>query len=217
MSQENSLVEKVYHIVQAVRSGEMDPLEFRLTESYRELQELVSEIDSRIDIDEMLNEVLGVKVDRVQELARVLASPEIYVARLKGKSTRDLAKLLRVRQPISVSHLEVDSLNNSLERVVQLIESMSREPPEEKVPKITELPNGFALETEDAVFIEDLERFLEAIPFDGKVIFDEIVESKEFDVFLKNFLYIIILVSRGRLYYNPVTRQLWRPIAPEAT
>ncbi|TFG32437.1 hypothetical protein EU527_10170 [Candidatus Thorarchaeota archaeon] len=217
MNRNDNLTERVYEIVQAVRSGNIDPLELRLTDSYKELQELIAELDNRIDIDEMLNEVLGVKVSRVQELARVLASPEIYVARLKGKSTRDLAKLLSVRQPVIFNHLEHDSLNGSLERIVQLIDAMSREPPEEIVPDTSGLPNGFALETEDAVFMEDIEKFLESIPFKGKVIFDDIVENKEFDVFLKNFLYIIILVSRGQLHFNPVTRQLWKPIAPEAT
>ena len=165
----------------------------------------------------MLNEILGIKVSRVQELARVIASPEIYVAKLKGKSTKALARLLRVKQTVVINHLEHNTLNSSLERVIQLIDGMAREYPDDVVPKTSDIPNGFALQTEDAVFLEDLERFLEAIPFDGKVIFDEIVESQEFDVFLKNFLYIIILVSRGRLHYNPVTHQLWRPIAPEAT
>jgi len=207
----------VHEIVQAARSGEIDPLELRLSDSYRELKELVAKIDARLDIDEMLNEVLGVKVNRVQELARVLASPEVYVARLKEKSTRDLAKLLSQRQPVVISHLERASLNGSLERIVQFIDAMSREPPEDQVPKMTGLPNGFTIETEDAVFIEDLERFLATIPLEGKVIFDNIIEADELDLFLKHFLYIIILVSSGRLLYNPVTRQLWKPLVPEAT
>jgi hypothetical protein len=217
LSEKKSLAMRVYQIVQAARSGEVDPLEFRLSESYRELKELVAKIDSRLDIDEMLNEILGVKVNRIQELARVLASPEVYVARLKGKSTRDLAKLLTQKQPVIISHLERSSLNGSLERIVQFIDAMSREPPQDQVPKMTGLPNGFTIETEDAVFIEDLEKFLEVIPLEGKVIFDDIVESDDFERFLKHFLYIIILVSRGRLLYNPLTRQLWKPLIPEAT
>jgi hypothetical protein len=217
LSEKNSLAVRVYQIVQAARSGDIDPLELQLSEPYRELKELVAKIDSRLDIDEMLNEILGVKVNRIQELARVLASPEVYVARLKGKSTRELAKFLTRRQPVVISHLERASLNGSLERIVQFIDAMSREPPLDQVPKITGLPSDFTLETEDAVFIEDLERFLAMIPLDGKVLFDNIVEADEFDRFLKHFLYIIILVSRGRLLYNPVTRELWRPLIPEAT
>jgi len=217
LSQKTTLAERVFEIVQAARSGEIDPLEIRLSESYRELKELVAKIDNRLDIDEMLNEVLGVKVNRVQELARVLASPEIYVARLKEKSTRDLAKLLTQKQPVVISHLERPSLSGSLERIIQLIDAMSREPPEDQVPKMTGLPNGYAFETEDAVFIEDLEKFLATIPLDGKVVFDAFIETDDLDLFLKYFLYVIILVSSGRLLYNPTTRQLWKPLIPEAT
>ena len=217
MTENQSLAEKVYEILQAARSGDIDPLELRLTEPYRELQELAEKLDSRLDIDEMLNEVLSAKVNRVQELARVLASPEVYVARLKGKSTKQLARLLVQKQPITIGHLEHASLGGSLARVVQLIEALSKEPPEDKIPEMTPLPNGFALDTEDSVFMEDLDRFIKTVPLDGKVIFDDIVENDEFDVFLKRFLYVIILVSRGRLLYNPVTREIWRPQVPDAT
>lgn len=215
--EEKSLAIRVHEIVQAARSGVIDPLELHLTGSYRELKELAAKIDSRIDIDEMLNEVLGVKVNRVQELARVLASPEVYVARLKEKSMRDLARLLVQRQPVVIGHLERSSLNESLDRIVQFIDAMTREAPEDQVPKMSGLPHGFTLETEDSVFIEDLEKFLATIPHEGKAIFDNIVESAEFDIFLKHFLYVIILVSQGRLLFNPVTRQLWKPLVPEAT
>ncbi|MHA1944403.1 MAG: hypothetical protein ACW96M_08410, partial [Candidatus Thorarchaeota archaeon] len=71
MSENDSLAMRVFEMVHAVRSGEIDPLELRLTEAYKELQNLASKIDSRIDIDEMLNEILSTKVHRVQELARV--------------------------------------------------------------------------------------------------------------------------------------------------
>jgi hypothetical protein len=217
MTENQSLAEKVYEILQAARSGEVDPLEIRLTDSYKELQELAEKLDSRIDIDEMLNEVLSAKVNRVQELARVLASPEIYIARLKGKSTKQLARLLVQKQPITIGHLEHASLGGALARVIQLIDALSKEPPEDMIPEMTPLPNGFALDTEDSVFMEDLDGFLKTIPFDGKVIFDDIVENDEFDVFLKRFLYVIILVSRGRLLYNPVTREIWRPQVSDAT
>ncbi len=217
MTKEKSLAARVYEIVQAARSGEIDPLELRLTDSYRELKELAARIDCRLDIDEMLNEVLGAKVNRVQELARVLASPEIYVARLKEKSMREIARLLVQRQPVVIGHLERSSLNESLDRIVQFIDAMTREAPQDLVPKMSGLPNGFTLETEDTVFMEDLEKFLTRIPQDGKAIFDDIIESAELDIFLKHFLYVIILVSQGRLLYNPATRQLQRPLFPEAT
>ncbi|MHA2384456.1 MAG: hypothetical protein ACXACT_17940, partial [Candidatus Thorarchaeota archaeon] len=189
MSESEGLAEQVFKMVQAVRSGEIDPLEIRLTNAYKDLQELAAKIDSRIDIDEMLNEVLSTKVARVQELARVLAAPEIYVNRLKGKSTRELAKLLTPCQPLTINQLEHKALGQSLERIVHLIDALSREPTEDPVPKVSELPNGYALDTEDSVFLEDLERFLQKFG-NGRVIFDEIVESDEFDVFLKQFLYV---------------------------
>jgi hypothetical protein len=217
LAEDNSLAERVFEIVRMARSGEIDPLELRLTDSYRELKELVAQIDSRLNIDEMLNEILSAKVNRVQELARILASPEMYVSRLKEKSTRDLARLLSRKQPVTLNHLERTSLNESLERIVQFIDAMSREPQEDRVPTITLLPNGFTLETEDAVFIEDIDKFLSTIPLEGKVIFDSAIDTEEFDLFLKYFLYVIILVSQGRLLYNPATRQIWRPVVPDAT
>ena len=217
MAENPSLAEKVYQIVQAARSGDIDPLEIRLTESYKELQELAEKLDCRIDIDEMLNEVLSAKVNRIQELARVLASPEVYVARLKGKSIKQLAQLLVQKQPVVIGHLEHESLGGSLARVMQLIEALSKEHPEDKIPEMTPLPIGFALNTEDSVFMEDLDKFLNKIPHEGKVIFDDIVEDDEFDVFLKHFLYVIILVSRGRLHYNSVSREIWKPQVLDAT
>jgi hypothetical protein len=158
----------------------------------------------------MLNEVLGTKVNRVQELARVLAAPEIYVNRLKRKSVLELAKLLTPRQPLTLTQLEYSSLSQSLDRVVHLIDAMSQEPPEDPIPKVTELPNGYALDTEDSVFLEDLEKFLHTFG-NGRVSFDDIVKSEEFDVFLKQFLYVVILVSRGQLIYDTETREVWKP------
>lgn len=214
MSEKESLAMRVFDMVQTVRSGDIDPLELRLTTAYKELQELASKIDIRIDIDEMLNEVLSSKVIRVQELARVLAAPEIYVNRLKGQSTSDLAKLLTPKQPVIIGHLEHTSLGIALDRVVQLIDAMAREPPVDPIPKITDLPDGYTLETEDSVFLEDLEKFLQTIN-NGKTKFDDLIESDEFDVFLMQFLYVVILVSKGRLSYNPETREIWKPSMAE--
>ena len=202
-------------MVQAVRAGEIDPLELRLTQAYKDLQELAAQIDSRIDIDEMLNEILSTKVNRVQELARILAAPEIYVSRLKELSTRNLAKLMTLKQPVIIGHLEQDSLGGSLNRVVALIDAMSREPPEDPIPKVTTLPNGFALDTEDSVFLEDLDRFLATIPEGKKTKFDDLVMDEEFDVFLKHFLYVVILVSKGQLHYDPDVREVWKPPVSE--
>jgi len=215
VSENESLAESVFSMVQAVRSGEIDPLELRLTQSYKDLQELAAKIDSRIDIDEMLNEILSTKVNRVQELARILAAPEIYVSRLKELSMRNLAKLVTEKQPVVIGHLGQDSLGSALTRVISLIEAMSREPPEDPIPKITSLPNGFALDTEDSVFLEDLEKFLVTIPEDKKTSFNDLVMNEEFGTFLKHFLYVVILVSKGRLHYDPISKEVWRPSVSE--
>ena len=215
MSKHESLTESVFNMVQAVRAGEIDPLELRLTKAYKDLQELVAKIDKRIDIDEMLNEILSSKVNRVQELARILGAPEVYVNRLKDLSMRDLAKLVVERQPVVIGHLEQDSLNDSLNRIVSLIDAMSREPPEDSVPRITSLPNGYALDTEDSVFLEDLERFLAKISERKRTKFANLVMDDEFEVFLKHFLYVIILVSKGRLHYDPETQEVWKPTISE--
>ena len=215
MSENESLAESVFNMVQAVREGEIDPLELRLTQAYKDLQELAAKIDSRIDIDEMLNEILSTKVNRVQELARILASPEVYVSRMKGYSMRELAKLATSRQPVVIGHLGHESLGGALDRVVTLIDAMQRDPPQDKIPKIAELPNGFALDTEDSVFLEDLDRFLATIPNGDRTKFDDLVMDEELDVFLKHFLYIVILVSKGRLHYDSETREVWRPSVSE--
>lgn len=215
MIDNESLAESVFNMVQAVRTGEIDPLELRLTQAYKDLQELAAKIDSRIDIDEMLNEILSSKVNRVQELARILAAPEVYVGQLKELSMRDLAKLMTVKQPVVIGQLEQGSLGGALNRVVVLIEAMSREPPEDPIPKISTLPNGFALDTEDSVFLEDLERFLATISEDEKTNFDELVMSEEFELSLKHFLYVVILVSKGQLHYDPETRVIWKPSVSE--
>jgi hypothetical protein len=215
VNETENLAESVFNMVQAVRSGEIDPLELRLTQAYKDLQVLAAKIDSRIDIDEMLNEILSTKVNRVQDLARILAAPEIYVSRLKEMSMKNLAKLVALKQPVVIGHLEQDSLDESLNRIVALIEAMSREPPEDSIPKTTALPNGFAFDTEDSVFLEDLERFLKAIPEGKKINFDDLVMHEEFELFLKHFLYVVILVSKGRLHYDPRTREIWKPSVSE--
>ncbi len=213
MSDDESLAKGVFDMVQAVRRGEIDPLELRLTQAYRDLQLLSERIDKRIDIDEMLNEILGAKVDRVQELARILAAPEVYVSKLKEVPVRHLSKMMTPKQPLLIGHLEHESLANALNRVVALIDAMLREPPDDPVPQITTLPNGFALETEDSVFLDDLERFLTTIPGDRKLKFNDLVMHDEFETFLKHFLYVVILVSKGRLEYNPETCEVWKPSA----
>lgn len=210
MSEGAKLAERVLEMADAIRSGEVDPLEFRLTEAYRDLKDMAASIDSRLDIDEMLNEILGVKVNRVQELARILAAPELYVEKIKSMPTRSLAKMIVWHQPITFQVLEREDMNESLTRVVNLMDAMAREKPEDIVPEMRGLPNGFALETQDALFQEDIQRFLDTIPANKRMTLGELIASKDEDELLKNFLYAIVLISQGKLQYDSITKEVWK-------
>ncbi|TFF84777.1 hypothetical protein EU524_00230, partial [Candidatus Thorarchaeota archaeon] len=142
------LAERVLEVAEAIREGSLDPLEFRLTDAYQDLRDMAAGIDSRLDIDEMLNEILRLKVNRVEELARILASPEIYVKRIKGVPVRRLAKMMQLKQPVTFSHLEKEDLDESFTRIGKLLEAMAREPEEESIPKMSAIPNGYSIETE---------------------------------------------------------------------
>jgi hypothetical protein len=206
------LAERVLEVAEAIREGSLDPLEFRLTDAYQDLRDMAAGIDSRLDIDEMLNEILRLKVNRVEELARILASPEIYVERIKGVPVRRLAKMMQLKQPVTFSHLEKEDLDESFTRIGKLLEAMAREPEEESIPKMSAIPNGYSIETEDAVFLEDLLRFLDSIPSGKRVPLNELVESQDFDVFLKRFLYAVVLISKGDLQYDQETRVVWKKV-----
>lgn len=210
MSSAKHLAERVLEMADAIREGKMDPLEFRLTDAYQNLRDLAAEIDSRLDIDEMLNEILGLKVNRIENLARILASPELYVERIKGVPVRQLAGMMSYRQPVTFSHLEKEPLDESFTRIGKLFEAMTREPEEESIPKMSGIPNTYAIETEDAVFFEDLRRFLKSIPTKKKIAFNELIESEDFDIFLKRFLYAVVLISKGDLQYEQDSRLVWK-------
>jgi hypothetical protein len=210
MSKSKDLAEQVLAVAEAIREGEMNPLEFRLTQAYQDLRVMAAEIDSRIDIDEMLNEILGIKVSKVQELARILASPELYVERIKGMNSRQLAQLLVYKQPVTFSHLQKGTLDDAFTRIGNLLEAMTRESKQDEVPRMSGIPDGYAIETEDTVFLEDLRRFLESIPEEKKTDFGQLIEDEDFDMFLKRFLYLVVLISRGELGFDKETRQVWR-------
>ena len=210
MSKSKDLAEQVLAVAEAIREGEMNPLEFRLTQAYQDLRVMAAEIDSRIDIDEMLNEILGIKVSKVQELARILASPELYVERIKGMNSRQLAQLLVYKQPVTFSHLQKGTLDDAFTRIGNLLEAMTRESKQDEVPRISGIPDGYAIETEDTVFLEDLRRFLESIPQGKKMDFGQLIEDQDFDMFLKRFLYLVVLISRGELGFDKETGQVWR-------
>jgi hypothetical protein len=210
MSDGTKLAERVLEMANAIRSGEVDPLEYRLTDAYKELKEMAAGVDSRLDIDEMLNEILGAKVNRIQELARILAAPELYVEKIKSIPVRRLAKMMSWHQSITFQTLKSDTLNDSLTRVVNLMDAMAREKPEDEVPMMSGVPNDFALESEDSLFQEDIQRFLDEIPDSKHIPFAELIYSKDEDVLLKNFLYAVVLISQGNLQYDSLTKEVWK-------
>ncbi|MFX1262335.1 MAG: hypothetical protein ACFFAZ_09625 [Promethearchaeota archaeon] len=213
MSEIKTFTENILRIAESVRSGRVDPLEIRLTPEYRKLQKLTAKVGIRLDMDEMLNEVLGAKVDKVQELARVLASPELYVAKIKTLSARDLAGLIIYHHPVSIAHLDHSALDRSSVRIKQFIDKLGMEPPEEKVPTIAPLPNGYTFPSEDAILLEDAQEFGAGIPVGEKIDVDDIILNEDFEEFLRRFLYLVILISRGTLHYNIEDRTVVREAA----
>ncbi len=206
MSSTKDLAERVLKIIESIDSKDKDPLEFRLSKTYQELRDLTADVDSRIDIDVMLNEVLSAKVSRIQELARVLAAPELYVSRLEGLNLRQLGKLMCYRHPVKLTRLEHSELAQSMERITQLHEAMTKERAADQIPEMSGLPDDYVFATEDAIFLEDLEAFAEEIPPNEPILIDTLIIDEEFDVFLKRFLFVVVLISRGILTYDKETR-----------
>ena len=206
MSQTEHFELRVLKLAESIRSGETDPLEVKLTAEYRNLQKMAADIGKRLDIDEMLNEILGAKVSRVQELAKVLAAPELYVNRLKMIGTRELAGMIAFHHPFTVSHLEPEPLELAFGRVKRLIDAMAAEPSAEKAPRITKLPNGYTFQAEDAVLLEDAEEFLSTIRDDKPIALDEILTSDNLEEALRRFLYVVILISSGLIEYDSKSR-----------
>ncbi len=210
MTEEGDLAKEVFEMAEAIRARGEDPFDFKLTKSFQQLRASAAEIGSRIDVDEMLNEILGLKVTRVQELARILAAPEVYVNALKRVKPRTLAGMIEYNHPITTNTLSYIPLSRAFERVLHMIEALSEEPPEDAIPQITELPNGFTFQSEDSVFMRDLEDFLKSIPKGREISIDDIVQHEDFEKFLRRFLLVVILVARGRLVYNPDNRIVLR-------
>lgn len=206
----SELANKILEIAEAVRTGEIDPLELRLTEAYRELRLLASKVEERVDIDEMLNEVLGAKVTRVEELARILAAPELYANIVKKTSPRALAKMIAYWHPLTIGHLDHGPMMRSMERLMEFIDQLAKEPPEEIVPDQQALDEDYAFATEDAVFLEDLELFAATLPEGKRVSLEEAIETKNIDEFLRRFLYVVVLISRGEVEYFLESKEIMK-------
>lgn len=210
MTSTEKLLSKVQKLVESVEKGDMDPLDVGLSEAYRDLRELSAEVDSRIDIDEMLNEILGSKIIRVQELARILAAPELYVNKLKGLKPLEISSLIVYKQPLKMTRLTHDTLSKSLDRVNQHLDALSKELPEEKIPEMSGIPEDFRFTSEDSVFLVDLEKYLKRIPRKKRVSVSNLLDKDDFDIFLKQFLYIVVLISRGDLEYYEEAKEILR-------
>ncbi|MFW9967119.1 MAG: hypothetical protein ACFFEA_08190 [Candidatus Thorarchaeota archaeon] len=210
MSKIEVFAESILRIADAVRSGEVNPLEIQLTPEYKKLQDIKAEVGSRLDIDEMLNEVLGAKVSKVQELARVIASPELYISKLRTLSVRDFARMIVYHHPIGIGHLDHSTLDRSAFRIRKFIEKLGTEAPEDRIPTITPLPNGYTFPSQDAILLEDAIAFGDGIPMDQRIPLEEIILNEDFDEFLRRFLYIVILISKGIIQYNHEDRTIVR-------
>ena len=197
-------------MAEGVESGEIDAVDLELSTSYQELREIIAEIEKRMSLDETLNEILVNKIGRVQEIARILQSPEFYLRKLKQLKTREIAQLISYEKPISLSHLEVAALQRALERMILFKEQLTREKSADEPPSISDIPSDYTFESEDSVFMQDLEEFLNSIRKGKEISIDELIAHPDFDVFLKRFLYIVILISQGDLIFDRNRRTVVR-------
>lgn len=206
----SELAGKILEIAEAIRIGEIDPLELELTEAYQELRQLASKIEERVNIDEMLNEILGAKIMCVEELARILAAPELYANIVKNTAPRKLAKMMVYRHPVAIGHLDHGPMLRSMERLMEFIDQLTKVPPEERIPEQQPLDEDYAFGTEDAVFLEDLELFAAALPEGEMISLEEALETESIDEFLRRFLYIVVLISRGDVEYFSESKEIMK-------
>jgi len=206
----SDLAQRVEEMIRIVEEGHTDPVELRLTKQYRDLRNALLNLQLKIDIDEMLNQILGTKIHRVRELARFLSAPDFYARRIEKMSMRELARMVRFRQPLSHSRLTRARLEEAFAKVLRLIDAMSHGVEvEEDIPEIV-IPDRLDLETEEAISEAELQRIEQLIPSDGSVPLRELVAVRNLVVFIRRFLCVVILISEGRVHYDPDTRTLSR-------
>ncbi len=198
----NDLENTVRRLLREVEAGEKDPLAIKLVESYRNLRGVDAGVDRRIDVDGTLNTLLENKTTRIQELARILASPEVYVNRIRGMKPMSIAKLISYRQPMTISHLNVSGMHKSFSRILGMMESREKSMLEEENPPSTAQPQNEVMEIEDSITLEDLNRFLKYVPENQAISLKELLASPNMDEFLRRFLCVVLLISRGLLKYD---------------
>ncbi len=197
---------QVIAMAEAIRRGQTDALEYRLTDSYRQLQQLAASLDRQLNVDEILNSVLLSKVTRVQELLRILSS-------LRDTNTQTLASMLVYRRPVTVSRIDYVRLGGSLDRLIQLAVAHLRPRTDYFTPTITSVHTGkLVLHSEDVLSLEEVERFGDSLSRQRPIPIHEVVAAaRDIDEFFRRFLMILILISRGIVIYDPHTRTILRP------
>ncbi len=205
MTDAKQLARDAKEMVEAIDSGRADPLQFSLANPYQTLRSLRTGLPIRVTIDETLNEVLKAKVSRVQELTRVLTTPEALVEIVKQLPPREMARLVRYKRPVTVSKMTYQGLSRSLERIIRAIASQVVPDVDEPTPEILERPTEFVFEVEEPIPAAKIDSFLDMLPYDEPVSVHSLLRSVDVDELLERFLIIIILISRGRIEYDPQT------------
>ncbi|MEM4734791.1 MAG: hypothetical protein QXS20_03655 [Candidatus Thorarchaeota archaeon] len=212
MSEEmTEFARRVLDMADSIREGRADPLEYRLTESYRALRSMAMDLKMKLDLDELLNEILHRKVTRVQELVRLLETPGLVADRLRGMSTQELARHVYLTRPLEFQALDPVRMSSAYRHLTLLLEAR-KIPPHPPVAEPDETPvlAEFPLQSDSSVMLTDLEDFLVTIPRGIPVPLDSLITSDDFDKYLRSFLYVLILISRGELTYDPELRVLIR-------
>ncbi|MHA1771622.1 MAG: hypothetical protein ACTSYL_05425 [Candidatus Thorarchaeota archaeon] len=202
MWESGNLSEKTKMMAEAIDKGKIDPLQLSLIEPYRQLKDLQDGLPTRLTIDETLNNILGAKVHRIQELARILAAPDLYVKILQRMTTRQVGKAMRYRRPLTIPKLDYRDLTDALERVLKGITSQTERTVEGTVDEDTESQEEFVIQSEEAITLEKIDAFFDALPVNKPMPIQTVLQSNDINTILERFLIILILISRGLLIYD---------------
>ncbi len=204
---------QVIAVAESIRRGQTSLLDYRLTEAYHQLQTLAASLDRRLDVDEILNRILTEKVTRVHELLRILSGPDIDLSHLREANTRVLSGMLAYRRPICVSRLDPIRLTKSLDRLRRLTESrLSCGRVEDLVHMTTTTPPDRSLiRSEESLTLAEVMRLGSSLPRQRPIPIHEVVASGDIDEFFRRFLCVLILISRGVIEYDPLSKTILRP------
>lgn len=198
----DNLEKTVGRLLRKVEAGEQDPLGIKLVESYRNLRAANADVDRKIDVDGSLNTLLESKTTRIQELAKILASPEVYVNRIRSMKPMSIAKLISYRQPMTISHLNVGRMQESFSRILDMMEARKETMLQEEGPPLTSEPKDKAMKMENSITLSDLKGFLKRVPSDRPIPLAQLLTDSTMHEFLRGFLCVVLLISRGSLEYD---------------